>query len=120
MCLIRWLRVAVVYAELQELVCRAGSGAEAGSPRPAGLIFNFLCQFQLSTMAATTPISPEEEEELREAFAKIGKRVISCWIQEEPGSPENPLRPLTVLSSSRRGQQWLHQQGRAHRALQGH
>lgn len=28
-------------------------------------------------MATTTPISPEEEEELREAFAKIGKR--TCW-----------------------------------------
>lgn len=29
---------------------------------------------QAPNMAATTPMSPEEEEELREAFAKIGKR----------------------------------------------
>lgn len=33
-------------------------------------------------MAATVPISPEEQEELREAFAKIGNRIISSCVSE--------------------------------------
>lgn len=34
---------------------------------------NWLMFLQVPSMPATTPMSPEEEEELREAFAKIGK-----------------------------------------------
>lgn len=42
----------------------------------------FICQFQVSLPAqglimSATPISPEELEELKEAFAKIGKMQLS-------------------------------------------
>lgn len=36
-------------------------------------IFFVLCQFQVPNMTTPTPITPEEVEDLREAFAKIGK-----------------------------------------------
>lgn len=48
----------------------------------AGFYFKSFCHFQVPNMAATTPISPEEEEELREAFSKIGKR--KCWLPVSP------------------------------------